>query len=132
MRQINQTKIFVSAERHDETETENQHRSTDQHAKLENAGYSFRYVDGCYSAAFETAFCVFATPGQILDTIDDVVTLAREFQQDTVLVVHGENAAELVEVNTTCSAITGTFQTVEHPEPGQDCTIADGIYYVVR
>jgi len=35
-------------------------------------------------------------------------------------------------VNTTCSAIIGTFQTVEQTEPGEDCTIADGIYYVVR
>lgn len=132
MRQINPTKIFISAERFDCSDTENEHRTTDLHGSLENRGYSFRYVAGNFNGKAETSFCVFANPGEILDTIDALVAIGCRFGQDSVLVVHGDNTAELVECFTSCSATIGTFQEVERPEAGEDYTVADAKYYVVR
>ena len=132
MRNINKTKIFISAEVAGRNPVANEHATTDLHCCLENLDLAFRYVEGVYNGTNETAFCVFATPGAILETIDQLVNLGRRFSQESVLVVHGDNAAELCETRTQCSAIIGTFQEVAKPEPGEDCTIADGKYYVVR
>lgn len=132
MRTINPTKVFISAERFDCSDTENEHRTTDLHGSLENRGYSFRYVAGHFNGKAETSFCVFCKPGAILETIDELVAVGARFGQDSVLVVHGDNAAELVECYTTCSALIGRFQEVDRPEPGEDYTVADSKYYVVR
>jgi hypothetical protein len=92
----------------------------------------FREVDGVYAGRSETSFLVWLKPGHILEGIDELTALGSEFNQSTVLVVHCDNAAELVECDTECSAIIGTFQRVEDVTPGEDCSIVDGAVYVVR
>ena len=132
MRQLNPTKIFLSAYETTNSQDSNEHATTDLHCALDAAGLTFRYVDDVFNGIPETTFCVFATPGQILETIEACIALGRVFGQDSVLVVHGDNAAELCECSTDCSAIIGTFQQVAAPASGEDCTIADGKFYVVR
>lgn len=134
MRNINPTKVFISAEQAELSAVENAYRTTDLAAALENRGYSFRYVEGWFNGTPETTFCVFCTPGAILETIDELVALGARFGQASVLVVHGDNAAELVECFTSCSAVVGRFQEVDAAsvEEGEDFTFADDKYYVVR
>lgn len=132
MRHLNQTKIFVSAETADATAQENALATFTLESRLTEQGFTFRHVNGCFDGRNEATFCVFATPGAILEALDTLVQEARSFGQDSVLVVHGDNAAELVECNTECSAILGTFQEVNTPEVGEDYTRADGKFYVVR
>jgi hypothetical protein len=47
------------------------------------------------------------------------------------LVVHGDDTAELIEINTDDTAILGTFGP-GNPEPGEDYSEVDGQKYVVR
>jgi hypothetical protein len=47
--------------------------------------------------------------------------------------VHGDDAAEICECDTDCSAIIGTFQRIAgEPEIGEDYSLIDETFYVVR
>jgi hypothetical protein len=144
MRHFKQTKIFVSA--HRATNTAKQNAIADAELACDLAlidgvevfrdivgGYTYRDAHGEQRHTTEAAYVCFLRPGSILEAIDEVTELARQYRQDTVLVVHGDDAAEIVECNTDCSAIIGTFQRIAgEPEIGEDYSKIDGVFYVVR
>ena len=137
MRNIKPTKVFISAARDILSATVNESRSSELACELAllDEVSSFREVVGCYDGTHEPAFCVFLKPGCILEGVDRLVELAAAWDQYSILVVHGDDAAELCEVGTECSAILGRFQVLpdgEAPTPGEDYTFVDGRYYVVR
>ena len=135
MRHINATKVFISAYRPEltpEQATQRTFRLVQAIEALDEV-VGFRRVTGFFDGNFETSVIAFLQVGSILDGIDKLRDLARRFEQDSILVVHGDNAAELVECHTDSSAIIGRFQVAEDgPEPGEDYTLADSTYYVVR
>lgn len=134
MRNIKPTKIFFSAEREDRSAVDNAMcalAAFDLAKECENFD-SVRECEGRFNGQPETTVIAFARPGCILEAIDSALEIARKFRQDSILVVHGDDAAELVECDTECSAIIGTFQRTQRIEPGEDFSIIDGNTYVVR
>ena len=134
MRQIHTTKVFVSAERREHTLAHNSTQTCELSCDLAllDGVEAFREVNSRFGGYHETAFCCFLRPGSILETIDEIRELAGNYSQDSILVVHGDNAAELVEVDTEASAIIGRFQTTDTLHVGEDYPECDGVYYVVR
>jgi len=137
MRNLKSTKVFISAARPNQTLTETALAHDGLRIALESSSHleAVREVAGCFDGNLEPAFCVFVRPGHILEAIDACVIFASAWDQESVLVVHGDDAAELCETETDCSAIIGTFTRLPDgvkPEPGEDYTLADSIYYVVR
>ncbi len=137
MRNVKPTKVFISAARPNQTLAETAEAHESLRIMLESTSHveSVRQVAGCFDGNLEPAFCAFLFPGRILEGIDACTAFGSVLNQDSILVVHGDDAAELVECHTDCSAIIGRFQALpegEKPEPGEDYTLADGRYYVVR
>lgn len=146
MRHLKPTKIFVSAARPNNSAAQNAtaHNELGCDLALIDGVESFRDVVGGYTYTdaegtrrhtTEASFLVFIRPGCIIETLEAVRDTARNYRQDSILVVHGDDAAEVVECNTECSAILGTFQALpagHEPNIGEDYTLADETFYVVR
>jgi len=134
MRHIKATKIFFSAERPERTVVDNAMCTLAAFDDAERCEHfdTVRECDGIFDERPESAIIAFARPGHILEAIDYARDLAGRYNQDSILVVHGDDAAELVECETECSAIIGTFQRVAERGHGEDCSIIDGDVYVVR
>ncbi len=134
MRHINATKVFISAARPNQTLEETALAHDSLRIMLESSSHvsGFRQVAGCFNGELEPAFCAWLNFGHILEGIDALTAFGAVLEQDSILVVHGDGAAELVECQTDCSAILGRFVEVDKPEDGEDYTLADNRYFVVR
>lgn len=135
MRNVKPTKVIISAYRHGASGAANRAFFADLLSDLtlveEISG--FREVEGRFDGYHEHSVFCWIRPGQILEGIDALTDLAREYCQSAVLVIHGDDAAELVETDGRGrTAIVGRFQAVEAPLPGEDYTKADSTFYVVR
>ena len=144
MRNIKSTKVFISAQRATNTPEQNAVSDAELGCDLTLidgvecfrsivGGYSYRDCHGEQRQERENAYVCFLRPGGILEAIEALTELAASYGQDTLLVVHGDDAAEVIECGTTCSAIIGTFQPIPgEPDPGEDFSLVDSTYYVVR
>ena len=142
MRNTKRTKVFISAEKPGAcTPAENARRTSDLACDLTLEQGIERFVQVAFGTWYESGsereirYCAWLRPGSIVEGIDSLRELAKEYEQDSILVVHGDDAAELVECNTEHSAIIGRFQALElgdGPESGEDYTFAGGRFYVVR
>jgi hypothetical protein len=134
MRNMKATKVILTAYREGTPEHVNMASADNLFSDLTlvDSVVGFRAVEGRYNGNAEESIFCWLRPGDILDGIEELCALAREYSQDAILVIHGDDAAELVETHGTCSAIIGTFQAVDAPLPGEDFTKADSTYYVVR
>ena len=94
---------------------------------------SFQDVQGRYNGHFGCSQLCTLRPGSILDGIDALCELARFYKQSTILVIHGDNAAELVSTSPNgTGAIIGTFQQVDDLRYNEDFTKVGNLYFVVR
>lgn len=133
MRNLKPTKAVLSAYSVERSPNQNKLATCELACDLAAADYvdAYREVTGRFDGFDEESFVCWLRPGSILEGLDEIVSLARSYQQNTVLVIHGDDAAELVETETDCSAILGTFQAAV-PKPGEDYTLVDSTFYVVR
>lgn len=135
MRNIKPTKVIISAYSKERTAAQNERAENTLVADLTlvDAVESFRDVTGRYDGHFEASQLCFLRPGSIQEGIDELTDLAAEYHQDCILVIHGDDAAEIVGTYANRSGkIIGTFQRVDAPNEGEDYTEADGNFYVVR
>lgn len=131
MRANKTTKVFISAERPEVTKAGNERATSELACDLAGEGYDFREVLGCMDGIDETAFCVFVDdPDDTLETLRDI---GRTYAQDTVLVVHGDDAAEYLDCHDPArDVIMGCLVPVERPHGFEDWHYVDGCYWVVR
>lgn len=123
MRNLNPTKFFISAERPDLDPAVARVRTSRLASELEAAGFDYKPVDGYYEGLRESSFCVWTRGDANLD-LQYLLSVAADFQQDTLLQVHGDNTAELHAVRWVGeSEILGTFRQARPDEP------ADGESY---
>ena len=123
MRHLNPTKFFISAERPDLDPVVARVRTARLESELRAAGFDLKPVVGCYARLREASFCVW-TRGDANIDLQYLLSVAADFQQDTLLQVHGDNAAELHTVATPGeSELLGTFRQAREHEP------ADGESY---
>lgn len=128
MRNINPTKVILSAYSKERSKAQNERADSELIADLMllESVESFRDVEGRYGGHKKCSHICFLRPGSIQEGIDELTNLAAEYLQSNILVIHGDNAAEVD------GKIVGTFQAVTKPKRGEDFTKYDGIFYVVR
>jgi len=135
MRNINATKVIISAYSKDNSAATNERAENELCCDLSlvDSVEHVRDVEGRYQGHEECSQLCFLRPGSIQEGIDALTDLAAHYKQSSILVVHGDNAAELVGTyNNRSGTIIGTFRAVDAPLPGEDYTKADGLFYVVR
>ena len=142
MRAQKPEKVFISAYRKERTPKENQTAHDELACDLALIeGCTFRELEGVYEGQHEACYVVF--PNRVAftnarggsDIEEHFLDLGALYGQDTILWVHGDDAAELMECRRPRgSAFIGTFQRVNEPEPHEDYTYddLDGSHYVVR
>jgi hypothetical protein len=128
------TKVIVSAALPELSPKENSRRTSELVCDLsllegvEHIREAMGFSDGFHAPC---AVC-WLNPGFILETTDAIRDAAKGYSQERILVVHSDDAVELVEVDTECSAILGTFTAVRKPRFGEDHTMIDGRFWVAR
>ncbi len=134
MRNIKATKVIVSAYVSAGSLARNERETAELSGDLAlvDAISAFREVTGFFDGFGETSFVCFLVPGSITEGLREVSKLAQRYQQNSILVIHGDDAAEYVEAGETDGHLIGSWQAANAPYPGEDWSLIDGTYYVVR
>ena len=143
MRGLKRVKVFISAAQWAATAEANAAAHTELGKRLEDfPGVAGALpIHGRFNGTYEESYVAFLQPGDIPETISELVCLADEFEQTYVLVVWGDDAAELVNVDDELhgldsDGILGTFTALpEGVEPGpyeNYSTFDRTRYFVVR
>lgn len=113
-------------------------RHSELRHKLTKLGYNKLEGIGMYNGVPELTFLVCNNLGT---TEEDIIALSKEYQQDTILIVHGDNQdAELVFNNGAKSRfIMGKFKCIDgedgnttEPLNGRDYSFFNNKYYVIE
>ena len=130
------TVMILSAEKHGLNQMENEQRTAELESCLRMYGAPFKQVEGAYKGVTEIAFVVVLPARWAFqrETIDELLSLAADFEQESVLVVHAnDSAADFINVETRESTPAGTFERVKTPGD-RDYTydVVNDTYYVIN
>jgi len=98
--------IFLSAELSTLDSAENARRSAILSGHLAMKGYNFRQLLGVYKGTKERSFAVEVTPKEV----NDLLTVAKSFTQESVLIVDEKNYASLLYIATKAKQKVGKFK----------------------
>lgn len=127
---------YFSAFKNDLTAAQNLERHSELRSKVTKLGLPKYEGIGIYKSTPELMFLVSSNLGT---TEDQVLALAKEYEQESILIVYGDNQdAEFVYPDTGSRVIVGKFKCIGGEDGntteqlrGRDYTYVNGKYYVI-
>jgi hypothetical protein len=122
-------RLFLSAHREQFSESENATRNEALKQDLLNLGVrKVQDVKGCYKGIEEDSFAVLK--GNV--ELKPIFELARKYQQESVLLETMTGFCYLVYANGELQEEIGSMFQVDKPNDGEDYSIIEGKFYVIR
>lgn len=124
-------RLFLSAHRPEFTSHANNLRNEALKQDLENLYLrQVQDVKGCYKGIVEDSFAVII--GNSKASVGDVLELAKKYDQESILLETMTEDCYLIYMNGDAPEMIGGMFQVDKPNDGEDYSIIDGKFYVIR
>jgi hypothetical protein len=127
---------YFSAFKNNLTAAQNLDRHSELRHKLTRLGYSKQECIGVYKGNPELTFLVCNNLGT---TEEDIINLAKEYQQESILIVYGDNQDAEIVYTGGLRIVIGKFKCIggedgvtTEPLNGRDYTYYNNKYYIVE